>query len=69
MGAPQPLHVQLPATFGFSPAGVSEDSPSVGAEVFRLLAKQALQVKPLLLRGSNGSCVIAPPQVLQVQFP
>ncbi len=68
MAAPQPLQVQLPATFGFSPAGASDDAPSAGA-AFRLLAKQALQVRPLSLRGSKGNCVMAPPHLLQVQFP
>jgi hypothetical protein len=68
IGAPQPLQVQLPATFGFSPAGASDDVPSEG-EAFLLLAKQALQVRPLSLRGSNGSWVIAPPHLLQVQLP
>ena len=69
MAAPQPLQVQFPATFGFSPAEESDDCPPSGAVAFRLFAKHALQVRPLSLRGSNGSWVIAPPHLLHVQFP
>ena len=69
MAAPQVLQVQFPATFGFSaPFATAPELLSAVAPP-RLLAKQALQVRPLLLLGSNGSWVIAPPQVLQVQFP
>ena len=34
-----------------------------------LLAKHARQVSPFSLRGWKGSSVMAPPQLLQVQFP
>lgn len=69
MAAPHPLQVQLPATFGFSPVGAPAAASPPGLVVSLLFAKHALHVRPLLLRGSNGSCVMAPPQVLQVQFP
>lgn len=42
---------------------------SAAAAFSLLLAKHARQVSPFSLRGWKGSWVMAPPQLLQIQFP
>ena len=63
---PQPEHVQLPSYIVLSPLlswrGAEELS-------LRPLEKQSRHLSPAVLRGSNGSSVITPPQPLHVQFP
>lgn len=56
------------AGMGSSAVGIA-GSAAAAFSFSLLLAKHARHVSPFSLRGWNGNWVIAPPQLLQVQFP